>query len=274
MKLAIAIFLFCSQALCGPNLVYAVNNAVGPSFVNPTSLSGLTLWVDGSDPAGTGTPPSTGSTVTVLKDKGPGGYTFTETGTAGTYNATALNSKPAYKYPTSGTAYLTSPSTVAIGPYEAGSFTMFIAYVRNSITNNDANGDYLMRFISKAGNTYGPHVAFPYAANSTQVAIHGYIPAVTIGIPVASPLSPHIVSWNYVGTDPTVAANWTMALDGSTVTAVKDNITDGDPSANVFGHTLGRSFRGALGDVIMYNRSLNSTEMSQIYTYLHNKWGI
>lgn len=38
----------------------------------PTSISGCVLWLDGKDPAGTGTPPSTGSTVSTWTDKATG----------------------------------------------------------------------------------------------------------------------------------------------------------------------------------------------------------
>ena len=38
----------------------------------PTSISGCVLWLDGKDPAGTGTPPSTGATVSTWTDKATG----------------------------------------------------------------------------------------------------------------------------------------------------------------------------------------------------------
>ena len=38
----------------------------------PTSIAGCTLWLDGKDPAGTGTPPSTGATVSTWTDKAAG----------------------------------------------------------------------------------------------------------------------------------------------------------------------------------------------------------
>jgi hypothetical protein len=38
----------------------------------PTSIAGCALWLDGKDPAGTGTPPSTGATVSTWVDKADG----------------------------------------------------------------------------------------------------------------------------------------------------------------------------------------------------------
>jgi hypothetical protein len=40
--------------------------------IPPTSVSGCALWLDGKDPAGTGTPPSTGATVSTWVDKASG----------------------------------------------------------------------------------------------------------------------------------------------------------------------------------------------------------
>lgn len=47
----------------------------------PKNISGCVLWLDGMDPAGTGTPPSTGATVSTWIDKSVSALTSTKGGT-------------------------------------------------------------------------------------------------------------------------------------------------------------------------------------------------
>lgn len=62
------------------------NIGLPTSFV-PTSITGCSLWMDGADPAGTGTPPATGATVATWIDKSSNtSSTPTFSGGTATYN--------------------------------------------------------------------------------------------------------------------------------------------------------------------------------------------
>jgi hypothetical protein len=60
--------------------------------VSPASISGLNLWLDATDPAGTGIQPADGTTLTSWQDKSSTGYTLTSGG--GQFLKTGLNNKP------------------------------------------------------------------------------------------------------------------------------------------------------------------------------------
>lgn len=60
--------------------------------LSPASISGLNLWLDATDPAGTGIQPADGTSLTSWKDKSSTGYTLTSGGSQ--FLKTGLNSKP------------------------------------------------------------------------------------------------------------------------------------------------------------------------------------
>ena len=58
------------------------------SFFKPSDIAGCAMWLDGKDPAGTGTAPANGSTVSTWTDKSRNGNTATNQGGAGTITST------------------------------------------------------------------------------------------------------------------------------------------------------------------------------------------
>ena len=56
------------------------------AYFTPKSVSGCSLWLDGSDPAGTGTAPANASSVSTWTDKSGSGYNFTAS-SAATYSS-------------------------------------------------------------------------------------------------------------------------------------------------------------------------------------------
>jgi hypothetical protein len=63
-----------------PNLSMTSVPFASASF-SPTSVGSLALWLDGTDPAGTGTAPSSGATVSTWVDKSTSAKNATAGGT-------------------------------------------------------------------------------------------------------------------------------------------------------------------------------------------------
>jgi hypothetical protein len=57
----------------------------------PLSIPGCQLWLDGADPAGTGTPPANGTILSTWADKSGNGRNITATGTGPTYTTNTFN---------------------------------------------------------------------------------------------------------------------------------------------------------------------------------------
>jgi hypothetical protein len=87
---------------------------------SPTSITGLQLWLDGNDPAGTGTQPANGATVSTWVDKSGNGYNATAAPSrvVGTYST----SFRAVNFATSSTGYITSYSAAPTNE------TMFVVF--------------------------------------------------------------------------------------------------------------------------------------------------
>ena len=82
----------------------------------PINSAGLNVWLDGADPAGTGTPPSSGATVSTWADKSGNSYSTTSVVGTPTYNPTdgiVMN----------GSSYFTLPNSSI--PFNNSSYSIY-----------------------------------------------------------------------------------------------------------------------------------------------------
>lgn len=86
----------------------------GPSFLNPLSLSGCCLWMDGAD---AGTITKSGSLITNWADKSSSGYQFTQSNTSHspTYLTNSLNNNSVLSFSSSSQTYLGGPTGFELG---------------------------------------------------------------------------------------------------------------------------------------------------------------
>ena len=225
----------------------------------PTQISGCVLWLDGTDPLGTGTPPSNGTSISTWYDKSGNGNNGTS-GTAPSFNSSGINTKGVVSFNGS-TAYLNSQDL-----YSNRSFSIFMIIRRQgsipgftgllSGSSASPNQDMTFAFRNNTDITLGfyyndlDYVSFPdYTGNtSTEPA--------------------YLVEGTY-----TPGAR-VLYLNGTQVASDANSTNLGsDPGANIGGNS-GQRFNGFIGDIVILNGIPNSTSRQQIEGYLAWKWGI
>lgn len=226
-----------------------------PPPFTPTSLSGLTLWLDANDG---GTITQSGGAVSQWNDKSTSANNATQTTAANQpgYSATALNSKPAVTF--SGSPVMMN--LTANIDTTSGNLTFFVV---NYISGNAAAMTY---FGSAAGSNFlvgnlpagggefytgSPFVDFNYIYSLNQPFIYG-------GALKASP------------TTAVAYLNGVAQSDNGT----RGTSWSGGGIDRLGIRTIDLYLVGGIGEILIYNRDLTGTELSQVNTYLTNKWSI
>jgi hypothetical protein len=220
----------------------------GPRIV-PTQISGCSLWLDGADPAGTGSPPSVGTSVSTWVDKsgnarnaiseGTSIPTFSNRGI--TYNGSGL--------------YRTSYSAVL--PAE----TLFVVFRWASISSGAP------AFIG--GTQWFQRLVYVEPSESRWLYFGGIA---SWGRWNTSPLSSNVdymfgVTWN--------SSSVIMHLNGSPLATAGGvgNIASfsGSPTDSLIG---GGGFNGTMYEMIGYNTVLTTAQRQLVEGYLATKWGL
>jgi hypothetical protein len=120
------------NAIPGPANVSIGSNSFLPTRFSPRNVSGIQLWLDGTDPAGTGVAPANGASVASWVDKSGAGNNATA-GTAPTFNSTGINNLGVVSFNGS-TQFLNSTDL-----YSARSFSVFIVMRRQGANSGGNN---------------------------------------------------------------------------------------------------------------------------------------
>lgn len=234
---------------------YFINTATGVisqnSYFNPaTTLSGLQLWLDGADPLGTGTAPSSGSTLASWVDKSGNGY-----------NGTGVNS-PLYKksgITLNGTnQYYTTNYTS-----QAASESIFIVYtpssisVLNSLVDTTSQGG---RGFAIYGATRGPSLA----RNAVNWVISGAYPNTAGQAYIGE------CFYNTLGTSIYVTGN--TSASNSTNPGFYAGTTN--IGAGYSGGPAGTFFDGVISEILIYNSVLTTSDRQKVEGYLASKWNL
>jgi hypothetical protein len=228
---------------------------------NPKYIPGCQLWLDGSDPNGTGVLPANGATITAWNDKSGNGNNFSNyTGTT-TFSNTIQNNQSAMYFNGSATLYNTGFS------FPNTNYSFFV------IANNTINGGGYHRLINGGG-----------------VAVDAYIYMGTFGNTVQR-LQETGSSWNDVATNvPSINTyqSWAfieMNVSGPTLTpyvtgnlqTTKTGTTGSFTGFSIGGYYsggFGQSWIGSCGELLVYNSALGSNAFQQVEGHLAWKWGI
>jgi hypothetical protein len=253
---------------------------------NPVDVPGCILWVDGDDPAGTGTRPASGSTVTSWVDKSGAGNNLTGAGsttpswTSGVFNGcggiamagSANNSQGSYFQSTS------TATAKVVGP----TCTLFImCYV--SSTSTGASRLVATGYTGQTTADYADVKVFEVQWYPDTTGIQLYR------------------NFNLVNTNPNNYANtlmlFSIVFDGTNMYFYKSGAPVGVGSASgLTGYTastgnfgfdniaIGRYLQGASSgnysyngyalEYIMYNTNLMNAQRQQVESYLAYKWGL
>ena len=227
------------------------------SYFNPTLISGCSLWLDGADTSSTSMT-LTGNTVNTWKDKSGNGYNYTQssystslpplsniaTGTGvyfgsqqGLYNTT-------FPFPTSYTIFDIANQTTNSGSYQ---YILHAPY----------NADYVIFFGSLNGN----FATFAGSSGWNDVNANS---------PNSSSATTSVLCCTNNGTTLTPYFN-TVAMTTKTGTNVAaTGITLGDTDT---AHPR-QPWLGTVGELIIFNLVLSTTQRQQIEGYLAWKWGL
>jgi hypothetical protein len=228
---------------------------------NPTQLTGCQLWLDGADPAGTGTPPANGATVSTWIDKSGNGRNAPANTIGGTFNRNTLNGNGGINFDTLNTKYYRTPSFVASS---TNTPTIFLV-CQQTVYNFSQNTTFLYAEIN-----YLQFILYTRTAGNTNINMnldmYNTDPSTGLtGIPISSPA---IVS--VVGTG---APSYTAIMYGNGTFNLSFTGTATNPMSTSSPYLIG-SCIGNIYEIIFYDTALTDTQRQQIEGYLAWKWGL
>ena len=247
---------------------YPLNSATTTTqgTFSPTSISGLTAWFDGSDPAATGTPPANGASISTWVDKSGSGHNAVAGG-APTFAAASLNGLGTLTF--NGTTNYLYASGLTV---PTNTHSLFA--VHNPVTVNGAATPPGDTGILRAQETVG-YIVFPYSYGVN----YGYTTSYISGYFGFGFQNDVAGSWNLyetvVGSSAVTQYQYgtvVTANTGLSITATtSDNFTVG--SYSYFGGSQQQFYWGSMAELLIFNVELSTTDRQKIEGYLAWKWG-
>lgn len=235
-------------------LTSLLSTSIVSSF-RPSQISGCRLWLDGTDPLNNGgsSLPSNGASLTTWFDKSGAARNVTQAtpGNRPTFSTTAaINGKPVIRFAT--TSELDNAGSLLGG---TGQYTR-IALIR--IANPALSFTQMI-------DTNGISSAFFFSGDSGFGLYHSGIffanaPATLTANQVASLVG------TYNGTTGILYRNNVQVGSGATATG----FTDTPFTIGLTGDASIQDF----GEILVYNRALTQSELTQIGNYFKAKWGV
>jgi hypothetical protein len=234
------------------------------SGITPTAIPGCQLWFDGADPAGTGTTPSNGATVSTWVDKSGNGYNATVASSriGGTYN-TASN---CVYFQASNVGYVTSY------PANPTSETMFVVFNNPSpsFNNNIIIGGQL------GARSLGVGYSGASGTGSSQVVGNLNNEVAWLAATTTATSGYYLSNTTAIVTSQFTSSSNSISLNGGTVSS------GGAPGfSNSTTTYLGVDttttiyyYIGYAMEIIFYNSILTTAQCQNIQAYLSTKWGV
>lgn len=238
---------------------------------SPKNISGLQLWLDAADSS---TVTLNGSNVSQWRDKGPGGINYSQATAAYQpgYSTSYKNGKNAVRMGASGTTYLSTGTNPALSFKPATLFFVFqeetradFARVFNAVdsVNNDIS--------STTGVTLSMHEGgFPFRIASASF----------VAYPPAGDDS--VAAGHNIATVSLKTSSVIVRRNGTAGTTATPNNISGTPYRSYLGvyaendaAFIGNYFlKGAIYEIIAYNRDLAADEIAKVEAALSKKWDI
>jgi hypothetical protein len=237
--------------------IYKYYQAAQTSTAIPTSITGLQAWYDGSDPLGTGTAPSSGTTVTTWSDK-----------SGNTRNATGVGS-PTYISNNFGYVNFNGTSqryTLSTGSFIVGQY--FTIFVVERLQGNASTNPCL---IGGTSTTINQNLFLSY--NGTN-AVNFRLGFYANELDAAGLVS----AFSIAGAQP--VRIWAFRQ----IASQRSTWLNGRPLAQDTNNTLlsawagagigfnGNYFSGRMMDILFYTGQLSIQNMQNIIGYLAQKW--
>jgi hypothetical protein len=223
----------------------------------PTSITGLTLWLDGADP---GTISLSGSKVTQWTDKSGSGRNVTQSSDSLRPTYSAASNAIVFN----ATGWLDIPNALAsITP----TYTVFVVEKR---------ADSGARFFIGQQNATSAPTALILGYNSSTISHHtnAYIVDLQVTIPAyagaAEPV--RITRYGYTGTTRSTVINGGLYSGSQAYSTTLTTWTN--PNIGAGYNVAANWYIGNIYEVIFYNTVLTTIESQLIESYLSNKWNI
>ena len=220
------------------------------SAFTPSAVGTVSMWLDGTDPAGTGVKPSNGATVSTWVDKSGSGKNLTAVGT------------PTY-VTASSSVYLNGGSYLQNTNFNFTNYTLFIVSVQASdqgplYTNNTTTG--------------GNSGFFPRYSNGNYYLVQSDGGWLSAGSPFANGTT-YLYSIQYDSLNNiNLWSNGSISpvITGTAGTITRNKFILGKRDASGFNENM----TGNVFEVVQYNSDLGQTSRQQVEGYLAWKWGL
>ena len=237
----------------------------------PQSIANLVLWLDGNDPAGTGTPPANSAVITTWVDKSTSAANGTTTGTA-TYQTSFANGYGSVNFGTAGVGYIQNTSfTLTLS-----SKTFFMVCSSfGATTHGDPAG--FMSF-GNSGNVYDQQNGTAYQGpESVYTNKFGFLQAFGNGGYYTSYGSPFGETPLAIYGDTQSGTAATVYVNGSVLANNTLSYTPGTSTQYRIGRRtdgLGQYLYGNVCEVLVYTGVLSTANRQKVEGYLAWKWGL
>jgi hypothetical protein len=229
--------------------------------ISPLSIPGCQLWLDGADPAGTGTPPASGATVSTWVDKSLSG-TVSTTASPPTFTSSGISFNGTSQYIQLSSAYTFTLSqgitlfTVSYLASNSGGFQRFFSVNESVLPNGIVWGTQNGNFVADVGNSENWNNSGSWPLSPAVVNLSNTV----------------LISGTFTTTSETFYANGTSNTTYG-VTRYSPIIPYSIGSA-YFNNNPQQFWNGRISEIIMYNSVLNTSQRQSIEGYLARKWGI
>ena len=236
----------------------------------PTNFSSCALWLDAADPDGTGLTPANGSVISTWRDKSRNAYTGTSSGSP-TLVTRSQNGLPCINFVSDSSQFFNFGNiipliTAGITVFAVGK-TTFGASAQSLIAKSRAAG-----FNGRWGLLYeSPNLEFLIDVTGSGVLATASATTYSgvfslFGGAWSSPTAFLYANGTQIGS---VSASGTpSSISDSLFVGAYPSASGGTPP------TSGYYFNGTIGEIIVYNVALSTTQRQNIEGYLAQKWGL
>ena len=232
----------------------------------PTSIGGCQLWLDGADPAGTGTVPANGATVSTWVDKSINGNNATQAGGSLTYTAAANGVVFDGAY----SSYYTVPS----GTFPTGNtYYSFFLVVQTSLPA----GHYSHMFGSGVA-VGGQAIDIPIYPNGLvetgwwTTNIQSAAGVVTANTKIILGSTYNLTGLFLYGNGTTIASSSILGTRNSAAAVGYVGCPPAGPDSGGANGT--QNFIGTMHEALLFSGGLTTLQRQQIEGYLSQKWGL
>ncbi len=250
-----------------PNQAFSIPNSIFVDW-SPSQVSGLSLWLDGADPNGTGVPPANGANLSSWKDKSGNNISVTASTNKPTFSQNSLNGLGTIRFNgSSGTQYYFNTAAFSFGTSQRAAFFV--------IQNTGP----------ASGAASVPHWFWPNTGNGANaLSFNGWIDTNVQG---TQGLQSYTVSKNVFlifslqfGNTSSVGETFNNGTSRGTFTKTSGGSSFADATS---GYGIGAIpadatglyfFDGNIAEILLFNTSISNTQREQIEAYLALKWGL